>query len=183
MKKEWLPNAVTLSRGVMTLLIVGLFYTDISFRYYLIFGLFVLAMASDFVDGLMARRWQCISKFGTVADSMLDKVLVLTVMMMLIPYQLLPTVVYVLFFVREMVVDSIKNMYAGEGKPKKAFQSGRYKMAVETMLILVLIIRLAGDNYWWQRLSIILAIAGLVLAYYSAALYINQWRKSLVKAV
>ena len=178
-KKELIPNILTIGRGVMTLVIVVLFYTNLEFRFQLILALFILAAVSDAFDGNLARLWKCESDFGKVFDSMLDKVLVLSMLMMLIPYHLLPTVVYVLFLIRELVVDSIKSFLTSKGRPIGAKMTGKLKMTVETIMIGVLVVRLFGDTSGWKLLSEGLAGVGLGLAYWSAGQYIWQWKKTI----
>ncbi len=42
-------------------------------------GLVALALLSEFLDGLLARRWEVVSKLGTLLDPIADKVFVATV--------------------------------------------------------------------------------------------------------
>ena len=73
---NWLPNAITLSRIVLVMPMVGLLLTspDIG-DYRLVFGLFLLAALTDLLDGWLARRWDCTSAIGAFLDPLADKVI------------------------------------------------------------------------------------------------------------
>ena len=69
---KWLPNALTLSRG---LLAVPIFWTALNEDWVLSFWLFILALTTDFLDGLAAKKLDAYSKHGDKYDSAADGVL------------------------------------------------------------------------------------------------------------
>ena len=83
MSKRQIPNALTVMRLVFA---AGVFFclslyapTDAAPSVWLLLGLvlFVVAAATDFLDGHLARKWEATSAFGRVMDPFCDKVLVL----------------------------------------------------------------------------------------------------------
>ena len=68
------PNAITLSRLLVTaatfvcLELGGDPRSPAAGVVWLAFALFLLAAATDFLDGYLARRWQMVTAFGRVAD-------------------------------------------------------------------------------------------------------------------
>ena len=68
------PNALTLSRLALCPLIV---YCQVSQRYVWGIALFVLAGASDFLDGYVARRYGLETELGALLDPICDKLLAL----------------------------------------------------------------------------------------------------------
>lgn len=175
--KEDIPNLLTISRGILTVIMLGIFYTDWSNRYWLIMGLFCLGAVSDWLDGKLARKFNCASKWGIVFDSMLDKVMILAVLAALIPYQLFPSWVYVMFLCRELIVDSTKSHFASLGETVKPRWSGKIKMASQTLLIIVCLGRLIGESELLTLATGWLAGVGLVTAYYSGWQYMKLWWK------
>jgi len=70
----WVPNALTISRIlIIPILIAGIiaFANSSASPFangYLLFFLIFYAMASDFLDGFLARRWKLVSGFGRMID-------------------------------------------------------------------------------------------------------------------
>ncbi len=72
---RFLPNVLTISRLFLCPLIVFLFLQG---RYLPGLALFVLACATDFLDGYLARRFQWMTPLGAVLDPIADKVFALS---------------------------------------------------------------------------------------------------------
>ena len=80
---HWLPNALTVSRILaVPALVAGILTTAAIERvgwlvpWRATLGLFLLCMATDFLDGWLARRWKLVSGFGRMIDPIADKLLV-----------------------------------------------------------------------------------------------------------
>jgi len=69
---------------------------------------FVVASATDFVDGWIARRWSLVTSFGKVADPIADKALTGTALVLLSVYDALPWWVTILILVREWGVTALR---------------------------------------------------------------------------
>jgi CDP-diacylglycerol---glycerol-3-phosphate 3-phosphatidyltransferase len=69
---------------------------------------FVIASATDFVDGWIARTWHLVTSFGKVADPIADKALTGTALVLLSWYGQLPWWVTVLVLVRELGVTALR---------------------------------------------------------------------------
>ncbi len=68
-----IPNAITLLRIV---LLIPVFICLIHEQYQSALFLFLLAGISDSLDGLLARRYHWKSRFGSIADPIADKLLI-----------------------------------------------------------------------------------------------------------
>lgn len=75
-----LPNLLTAARLVGAPVVVWLLVADDGahgpLRWWALLA-FLVASATDFLDGFLARRWQVVSPFGKLADPIADKALVL----------------------------------------------------------------------------------------------------------
>ena len=86
-----LPNILTLARiAAVPGMVFLLWHTPTKTEMALAFIVFVTAMITDIIDGWLARRWKIESKIGAFLDPMADKLMVTTVLIMLIPLQLVP---------------------------------------------------------------------------------------------
>ena len=98
-----LPNIITLSRIALIPVFVGLFYlqpgylegvplalinngTPLPWINNILVVIFVLISASDFLDGLLARKLNQISAFGAFLDPVADKLLVCVALILLTDY-------------------------------------------------------------------------------------------------
>ena len=78
----WLPNALTVIRMcLIPLLIAGILSLHFGWNKafggaWVLFGIYIFAVATDFFDGFLARRWGVVSDFGRMIDPIADKLLV-----------------------------------------------------------------------------------------------------------
>ena len=75
-----LPNLLTAARLVAVPIVVWLLLADGgedgALRWWAL-AIFLVAAATDYLDGYLARRWEVVSSFGKLADPIADKALVL----------------------------------------------------------------------------------------------------------
>jgi len=181
MKKN-IPNILTVLRLILTFVIILLFVFDIPFRYWIILGCFFVASFTDFLDGFLARKWKVVSDFGIVFDSLFDKILVLSVFLLLIPYNLLPVWIWVLFLIRELFVDGIKNFCLGKGHAIPAIKLGKWKFFFQIIMIhLCLLLLIFPNDSWMWNAMYIFAGMSLLFSYVSAIVYTHSFTCFLQK--
>jgi cardiolipin synthase len=82
-----LPNAITVLRAALIPLLAWLLLERDHER---AFVLFVLLGVSDYIDGVVARRWNLRTRFGAIADPLADKLAMLTAVLLLAQQGWLP---------------------------------------------------------------------------------------------
>jgi CDP-diacylglycerol--glycerol-3-phosphate 3-phosphatidyltransferase len=157
------PNALTGGRLVLAVL----FFSLLGFYQYqgrgdpmllnLAFGVYCIALFTDFLDGYLARRWKVEGAFGRVVDPFVDKVLVLGSFIIfagenfIIPdaehHQMVVRTItgvapwmVVLILARELLVTSFRGMSEGGGQQFGAAFSGKLKMVFQSVTILVILV-------------------------------------------
>jgi CDP-diacylglycerol--glycerol-3-phosphate 3-phosphatidyltransferase len=102
--------------------------------------LFLLAGATDFLDGFLARRQRLVSRFGKFMDPLADKLLVSAALIMLIPLGRVPAWMAFVIVGRELAVTGLRGLAATEGIILAPDRWGKTKtllqMAALTALIL-----------------------------------------------
>jgi CDP-diacylglycerol---glycerol-3-phosphate 3-phosphatidyltransferase len=95
---------------------------------------FVIASATDLVDGWVARTWDMITSFGKVADPIADKALTGSALVLLSGYQVLPWWVTVVILGRELGVTGLRFWVIRHGV-MAASRGGKAKTALQTLAI------------------------------------------------
>jgi cardiolipin synthase len=101
MSLRWLPNAITIGRMVLALLLLWALATA---QFVLAFWLAIVAGASDAVDGWLARRFRWKSPAGGLLDPLADKLLLGVCFAGLWWTRHLPTWLVVLVLARDAVI-------------------------------------------------------------------------------
>jgi CDP-diacylglycerol--glycerol-3-phosphate 3-phosphatidyltransferase len=179
-----LPNYLTLGRILLIpviMVILGQIDPGKSTDYnqalgFLASGVFIIAGLSDLVDGYFARKYQINSIFGKYFDPLADKLMVLTVMIMLIPMGRIPAWMVVLFLAREIIVTALRGIATGEGMEFPADEWGKKKTLLQNIALVALMIYYPLWGMSAQRFGWIVLWMALLMAIYSGAHYI--WRFS-----
>jgi len=167
------PNALTGSR----LILAAVFFVLLGYYQYegrgdptllnIAFVVYCVALFTDFLDGYLARRWRVEGPFGRVVDPFVDKVLVIGSFIFfagknfIIPETAMPPHpsmvvktltgvapgMVVLILARELLVTSLRGMSEGTGQAFGAAFSGKLKMVVQSITILVILLYV---NYFYR---------------------------------
>lgn len=161
------PNRLTILR----ILLVPLCLLLAGYGQYLpAAAVFALACITDTLDGYLARKNKLITNFGKFADPIADKILVLSMMIVLCHEGLLPVWLPVILVFRELLVDGLRMVAAEQGRVVAAGWSGKIK-TVGQMLLIVWVLVL-GKSVFTLVASILVA----ALTLYSGAEYFWKLR-------
>ncbi len=126
-----LPNAITLSRLVLT----GVFVAGTSFAsaagHWVAFVSFVIAAISDFLDGYLARKMGLVTPMGKLLDPLADKVLVCSAFVYLSAGGLCPVWVTVVILAREFLVTGLRQIAMEAGQVMAADRLGKWKTGLQ----------------------------------------------------
>ena len=133
--------------------------------------LFVIAAATDWIDGRLARRWNVTSKIGSFLDTTADKLLVSGVLIALLGAERVSPWIVALIVGRELVLMGLRGVIAAEGAVMAPSFLGKLKTSVQFLAIVLAILR-PGDEIGGAYLDewAMLAAAGITV--WSAADYL-----------
>jgi CDP-diacylglycerol---glycerol-3-phosphate 3-phosphatidyltransferase len=162
------PNALTALRLVLAAVFFGMlsyFQYDVSGKHgdpkwlNIAFMIYLVALATDFLDGYLARKWHVEGAFGRVVDPFVDKVLVLGSFIFFAgknftipshnPLEVPENVktitgvapwMVVVILARELLVTSLRGVSESSGQNFGAALSGKLKMGFQSVTILVILI-------------------------------------------
>ncbi|MGE5194437.1 MAG: CDP-diacylglycerol--glycerol-3-phosphate 3-phosphatidyltransferase [Deltaproteobacteria bacterium] len=126
-----LPNIITLSRLVLAVFLFWLI--DTGGHWLAACVLFLIAAATDAIDGYIARRYGLVTKIGRIFDPFVDKVIIGGAFMFLAvqPDSGVNAWMVMAVIGREMFVTSLRSVLESEGKDFSATMSGKLKMVVQ----------------------------------------------------
>jgi cardiolipin synthase len=168
-----LPNLITLGRLVLVPIIVSLIVQP---EWVLAFTLFVVAGASDAVDGWLAKRFDLRTELGAYLDPIADKALIVSIFVSLAVIGVLPATIVILVVSRDvMIVGAVMISWLLD-KPiaiKPLIVSKLNTLAQISFAAAVLAAKAFGFPLGlWFTISLYV-VAALTLA--SAAAYLTQW--------
>ncbi len=101
---------------------------------------FIIASASDAVDGYIARKYHLITDLGKFLDPIADKLLVTSALIALIQTDGLSAWGVFIILAREFIVTGIRVVAAGQGKVIAASPLGKWKTIVQLISIITLLL-------------------------------------------
>lgn len=181
-----LPNLLTLVRILLIPVFIALFITPTPDRSLSAAVVFVVAAVTDLLDGYIARRTGQVTKLGKLLDPIADKLLVLSALILLVNIDRVSALVAILVIAREVAVTGIRAIAAGEGMIIAAETTGKYKMALQVVAIVLLILEGTGlaelGNLHLAGLATL--YLSLVLGYISGGQYVwSFWKQVVAKGL
>jgi CDP-diacylglycerol---glycerol-3-phosphate 3-phosphatidyltransferase len=103
-----LPDQLTLARALAVPVVVVLYAWNFDNHAYWATIVFAVAMATDQIDGWLARRWNQTSNFGALLDPIADKVLVMVALVMLVAEGVAPAWMVAAIVARELAISGLR---------------------------------------------------------------------------
>ena len=149
-------DQLTVARICAAPLIVLLFVVDFPNHDYWATALFAVAMATDWLDGRLARRSGHTSALGSLLDPIADKILVLSVMIVLVGRGAFPGWMVAAIVAREFLVSGLRLAALERGTVLHARDLGKLKTWSQAMAAGLGGLAVAGafdeDVAWWALL-------------------------------
>ena len=181
-----LPNFITFTRILLIPVFVVLFVTPTPNRSLTAALVFVVAAVTDLLDGYLARRNGQVTTLGKLLDPIADKLLVLSALILLVNVDRVSALVAILIIAREVAVTGVRAIAAGEGMVIASETTGKYKMALQVVAIVLLILEgtFMSDFGNLHLAGIVTLYLSLVLGYVSGGHYVwSFWKQVVAKGL
>lgn len=169
-----LPNIVSATR---ILLVLPMIYTMRDFNFtnkIILIGVFIIAILTDYLDGLIARKYEKITKFGELWDSICDKIFGVAFIILSIIYLGLPLWILIAIVAREVLLVT-GNIIISKGFPLTIIPSIIIGKVYANLLAYSFIVFILE----FELLFSILIIISVVIGYISLPFYyINIYREA-----
>jgi len=160
------PNQITAARLVLAVFVFAL----ISFQVYLpALALFIVAAATDWVDGFYARRYGQVTKVGRVFDPFVDKFIICGAFIFLAvePNSGIVAWMAVVVMSREMLVTALRSFIEQSGGDFSANMSGKLKMVFQCVAVgasLVTLMYVQDNVPGWLKWTLLVSVWLAVLS-------------------
>ena len=164
-------NKLTLLRIALIPIFLVILYWGFPFSNWVALLVFIIASATDFLDGHIARSRNMITDFGKFMDPLADKMLVMAAMCWFVQSGEMWGWVLALVLLREFAVSGMRLVAVEQGKVIAAAWSGKIKTA-STMVCICLML---AFNFGW--LDMLCQIVILATTLYSGVEYLIKNRE------
>jgi CDP-diacylglycerol--glycerol-3-phosphate 3-phosphatidyltransferase len=152
-------NRLTLGRLVLTILFVISLSTSWTYGRTAGLILFLVAGITDYLDGEIARRWHIITNFGKLMDPLVDKVMMASAFICLVPIGAIPAWVATIVVARDFLITGLRLLASAEGVVLPAERLGKHKTSWQIVTVAYLLALLAvievwpasSETTWWQN--------------------------------
>jgi CDP-diacylglycerol--glycerol-3-phosphate 3-phosphatidyltransferase len=178
-------NKITLVRIVLIPLLLVFMVPDRVLDRWIALAIFLLASATDWLDGYVARSRGQVTRLGKLLDPVADKLLVTAALLPLVRKDLVPDFMAALLIGREFLVSGLRSAASAEGVVIAAGQVGKWKMGMSIAAISFLIVTPRNPANTWPSwvpdgayfvIGTAFLWATLALSIGSAALYFWEYR-------
>ena len=157
---------------VLTPVFVACFYIPLEHRLYIAAVVFVIAYATDILDGRIARKRNLVTDFGKLMDPIADKILSGAAMIMLTAEGMLSPLATLIMVAREFVISGIRAVSAGKNIVIAAGTIGKLKTTLQCVGITLMLLGNPVFRRWNIPLDQIAIWISVLLAIWSMVEYI-----------
>ncbi|MBY0572901.1 MAG: CDP-diacylglycerol--glycerol-3-phosphate 3-phosphatidyltransferase [Undibacterium sp.] len=177
-----LPILLTWLRVALIPLVVGVLYLPDSlltpFEKNLASTMvFIVAAATDWLDGFLARRWNQTSAFGAFLDPVADKLMVAGALLVLVQLDRVNAAIAFVIIGREITISALREWMAQIGASKSVAVSSLGKIKTAAQMIAIPMLLFYGDLFdfidtiLWGR---VLLLVAAVLTVWSMFYYLKR---------
>jgi CDP-diacylglycerol---glycerol-3-phosphate 3-phosphatidyltransferase len=184
-----IPNLLTLSRiFLVPLLVAVLVQTPQSYSFHLLgwqgdisnsmlaLWCFLIAAATDMLDGYLARRWSQITTLGMLLDPIADKLLISAALIALVQVQAVPAWMVILIIGRDFAISGLRSIASAEGYVIPASDLGKSKMVLQVLAVSLTMLGLRWAE--WALIARVCMWVAMLFTVLSAVDYaLHFWRK------
>jgi CDP-diacylglycerol---glycerol-3-phosphate 3-phosphatidyltransferase len=142
-----LPNILTLLRIASIPVMATLLLSPSRSAGFWAAFVFAIASITDWLDGYLARRMGIVTVFGKFLDPIADKLIVMSALIMILPYDRAPAWMVLVILGREIIITGLRGLASTEGIIIPASNLGKFKTIFQIVAILGLLLHY--DYHWF----------------------------------
>lgn len=159
-----IPNILTIIRLLLIPVFVVIFYSSMENNILYATYIFIIAGITDLLDGYIARRYNMVTKWGTVLDPLADKLMQLTVLICFTSAKYVPIWVITVIGIKELLMIS-GGLFLYYFVDRTVISASRYGK-IATLAFYVAILGIAFNiNQFVDYILMIIAVGLTILAF------------------
>lgn len=135
-----LPNKLTISRFLLTVLFLAAFFSNSRFGDTLALLIFIAAGLTDLLDGRIARQRKLITNFGILMDPLADKIMTCSAFIAFVDRDLMPAWMVVIIVARELAITGLRLLAASKNVVLAAEGFGKHKTVTQIVAIIAILV-------------------------------------------
>ncbi|MBO9128894.1 CDP-diacylglycerol--glycerol-3-phosphate 3-phosphatidyltransferase [Bacillus sp. 165] len=144
--------------------------------------IFILASATDWVDGYYARKYNLVTNLGKFLDPLADKLLVSAALITLVELQYVPAWIAIVIISREFAVTGLRLLLAGTGEVAAAKMPGKIKMWMQVVAISAYLLHDVPLNFLPFSVAYVTMWIAVIFTIYSGWDYFRKNRNVFVNS-
>ena len=155
-------------------IIVSFYLGDTSFNRQISGFLFLVAIITDFLDGYVARKYNSESNLGRILDPMADKILVSSLFLVLVKFDIANEIAVILIITREFLISGIREFMSQYNFTLPVSKISKIKTFVQMTAVFVLLVGNKGSGMmFFDEVGNILLWIAVSLTIFSGLEYIR----------
>ncbi len=151
-------NQLTMLRLVAVVPVMAALYVQFPGNRAVATVLYAVAILTDYLDGILARRSGKVTAFGKLMDSIADKALIVSLFFALVAEGSMPAWMAAIMVVREFAVTGLRMVALESGEVIAANRWGKAKMVSQSLAVFILLLGYASLGYWTMLLATVLTL-------------------------
>ncbi len=151
-------NQLTLARLVAVVPVMGALYVQFPGNRVVATVVYIGAILTDYLDGILARRSKEVTAFGKLMDSISDKALIVSLFFFLVAEGSMAAWMAAVMVVREFAVTGLRMVATEAGEVIAANRWGKAKMVSQSVAVLILLFGYVEVGYWAMLVATLLTL-------------------------
>ncbi|MGL5718947.1 MAG: CDP-diacylglycerol--glycerol-3-phosphate 3-phosphatidyltransferase [Paraclostridium sp.] len=169
-----LPNKLTLFRIFLIPVFIIVMMLNIPSKFLIACSIFIVASATDAMDGHIARKYNLVTDFGKFMDPLADKLLVIAALISMIEFNLVAPWMVFIIVARELTVSILRAIAAADGKVIAASGGGKIKTITQMVAIILLLLAAHTGSVAILTTGEIMILIATLLTLYSGWEYLYK---------
>jgi CDP-diacylglycerol---glycerol-3-phosphate 3-phosphatidyltransferase len=153
-----IANLLTLVRLAAVVPVMAALYIQFPGNRTLATALYVGAILTDYLDGILARRSGKVTAFGKLMDSVADKAVVVSLFFALVAEGSMPAWMAAVMVVREFAVTGLRMVALEAEEVIAANRWGKAKMVSQSTAVFILLVGYFQVGYWMMLVATVLTL-------------------------
>jgi CDP-diacylglycerol--glycerol-3-phosphate 3-phosphatidyltransferase len=172
---KWtISNQLTIGRVLAIPLFMALFLVPGDIGHWLSGILFMIAAATDWLDGYLARSRGEVTPFGRFLDPVADKLLVAAALVLLVSADMAPALLAIIIIGREITIGALREWLAQRATIVHVSLIAKWKTAIQLLAISALLLHVDLFGISMHEMGLVLLWIAAVLTLWSGYEYIRD---------